>query len=151
MPADIRTKRSTAGTAEMLVKISEGSARENSHLASVSPNAHAAVRSDFEPARSTMPLSLTGGRTPTLFSRQVSRAPTVLSRNGVISRQDLIKSTEYIFFFYLAPLTTLGEESHEIYLSPTLSINSFPLLSEREPRGGSESSVIAQVPDMFYA
>jgi hypothetical protein len=157
-PAETRTKQSTASTAELLVGAQEIQGREKAHpleedprVASVSPNAHTAVGSNFEPARSTTSFSLTGGRTPTLFARRASCAPTVIPRNGATSRQDLIKSAEYIFLRYLAPLTSPGEELHEIYLPLTLRINSFPLLGEQEPRGGSESSLMAQVRDMFHA
>lgn len=155
-PAETKMKMSCASTAELLVGAQE--AREEAHLleedprvASVSQNAHTADGSDFKHAHSITPFTLTGGQSPTLFARRASRAPTVIPRNGAISCQDLIKSAEYIYFRYLAPSTSPGKESHEIYLPPTLQINSFLLSGETEPRGGNEGSMMAQVLDMFHA
>jgi hypothetical protein len=83
------------------------------------PNAHDVVRSDMESACSTTSFDLTGLRTPTSPACQASRAPTVIPRNGAISKPDLIKSPEDIVFRYLAPSLPLGKESHEMFLVPT--------------------------------
>jgi hypothetical protein len=157
-PGGLQTKRSTASTGELL------NDQEKQHLAQAggehsagSPDPRGtmspttAVGSEFEPARSTTPWSL-GRRTPTLFNRRASRAPTIFSRSGAITKQELIKSAEYIFFRYLSPATTVSStENHEIYLPPSLRIHSFPLSSSAEPKTQSEESVMAQVPDMFHA
>jgi hypothetical protein len=157
-PNETKTKRSTASTNELLAEVEKyrdagGATSPDPRVQSTSPQAHTAVGSDFEPARSTTPFSMSG-RTPTLFTRRASRAPTVIPRSGAIARQDLIKSAEYIYFRYLSPAGVTpgtGEDSHEIYLPPALRIHSFPLNGQHEPRGLGEQSILAQIPDMFHA
>jgi len=151
------TKRSTASTADILsdhdrrtlaATDNEKAARSPSpRMMSTSPGT--AVASD--PPRSTTPFSLSG-RTPTLFARRASRAPTIIPRSAAISRQDLIASAERIYFRYLSPAGTVGStENHEIYLPPALRIHSFPLNSAHEPKSQSEIGLMAQIPDMFHA
>jgi ABC-type glycerol-3-phosphate transport system permease component len=145
-------KRSTASTAEMLAagdteKQALAGARSPSPDARLHPptsphdRAATAVGSEFEPARSTTPFSFTG-RTPTFFQRRASRAPTVIPRSGAVTKEQLMKSAEYIYLRYLSPAGSTPEESHEIYLPPALRIHSF---MPDEPGG------LAQVPDMFHA
>lgn len=158
--AGMQTKRSTASTNEML------SQQEKDHLAGLgekdraemstsprptSPFASTSPQDPFDAPRSTTPFSL-GGRTPTLFSKRASRAPTIIPRSQAVTRQDLIRSAEHIFYKYLTPSSnTIDGESHEIYLPPSLRIHSFPLSSEREPRNDQEQALMAQIPDMFHA
>jgi ABC-type glycerol-3-phosphate transport system permease component len=84
-----------------------------------------------------------------LFKR-ASRAPTILSRDVAIKREDLIASAERIFARYLVP----GADK-EVYLPPALRINDFPLNSHSLPSPTSpayetEAAALAQVPDMFH-
>ncbi|KAI0069961.1 hypothetical protein K474DRAFT_1609569 [Panus rudis PR-1116 ss-1] len=154
------TKRSTASTGEMLTE------QDRANLASAGSMDEKAARSPSprqmsttpgtavatEPPRSTTPFSLSG-RTPTLFNRRASRAPTIIPRTSAISRQDLIASAERIYYRYLSPAgNTIGSnENHEIYLPPNLRIHSFPLSSQQEPKNAAEMSLMAQIPDMFHA
>ena len=155
------TKRSTASTAEMFSEHDrqnlatageeKGARSPSPRVTSASPgNTNTAVGT-AEPPRSTTPFSLSG-RTPTLFKR-ASRAPTVIPRSQAIARQDLIASAERIFYRYLSPAGTAPGtgESHEIYLPPALRVHAFPLSSGHEPKSQTETSVMAQVPDMFHA
>lgn len=142
-------KRSTASTGD-LEKAGRQALSPSPDPRVMSTSPPTAVGSDFEPARSTTPFSFTG-RTPTLFGRRASRAPTVIPRSGAVTRQELVKSAEYIFMRYLSPAGHTGEESHEIYLPPALRVHSFPLSGAHEPRSAGEQSVMAQVPDMFHA
>lgn len=66
---------------------------------------------------------------------------------------DLIASAERIFYRYLSPAgnTVNSQENHEIYLPPSIRINSFTLSSTHEPKTQAELSLLAQVPDMFHA
>ncbi|KAL0958850.1 hypothetical protein HGRIS_014169 [Hohenbuehelia grisea] len=120
---------------------------EHTRVASASP------KNDDDHPRSTTPFSLSG-RTPTLFNlKRASRAPTVIPRSAAITRQNLIASAERIYFRYLSPAGNVvdAQENHEIYLPPSLRIHSFPLSSASEPRGASEQTLMAQIPDMFHA
>lgn len=153
------TKRSTASTGEMLSEQDRhnlatvgdekyGTARSPSpRITSVSPGTVVAS----EPPRSTTPFSLSG-RTPTLFKR-ASRAPTIIPRSAAITRQDLIASAERIYYRYLSPAgnTPGSAENHEIYLPPALRVHTFPLSSSHEPKTQAETSLMAQIPDMFHA
>lgn len=161
------TKRSTASTGEMLSEQDkyllaaagdEKAGRSTSPrspspdprlLASTSPAT--AVEHDQQP-RSSTPFSLSG-RTPTLFHKRASRAPTIIPRSAAITRLDLIASAERIFLRYLSPAGAApgSGESHEIYLPPSLRIHSFPLNSTQEPRSQTELALMAQVPDMFHS
>ncbi|KAF8625694.1 hypothetical protein AX15_005264 [Amanita polypyramis BW_CC] len=159
------TKRSTASTGDMLTE------NEKKHLAAIgtsdgtrstSPRppeqygSRATPVSPHEesgqPPRSSTPFSLSG-RTPTLFNRRASRAPTIIPRSSAITRMDLIASAERIFYRYLSPAgnTVNSQENHEIYLPPSLRIHSFPLSSTQEPKSQAELNMLAQVPDMFHA
>jgi len=102
--------------------------------------------------RSSTPFSLSR-RTPTLFHKRISRAPTVIPRSAAVTRQDLITSAEHIFYRYLSPAgNTVGAtENHEIYLPPALRIHTFPLTGGQDPKSDTEKSLLAQVPDMFHA
>jgi hypothetical protein len=102
--------------------------------------------------RSSTPFSLSG-RTPTLFHKRISRAPTVIPRSAAVTKQDLIASAEHIYYRYLSPAAnTVGAtENHEIYLPPALRIHTFPLASSHDPKSDVEKSILAQVPDMFHA
>ena len=102
--------------------------------------------------RSSTPFSLSG-RTPTLFHKRVSRAPTIIPRSAAVTRQDLIASAEHIFYRYLSPAGNVvgATENHEIYLPPALRIHTFPLTGGQDPKSDSEKSLLAQVPDMFHA
>jgi hypothetical protein len=106
----------------------------------------------YETPRSTTPFSLSG-RTPTLFNKRTSRAPTVIPRSSAITRLNLIASAERIYFRYLSPAgnTVLSNENHEIYLPPALRIHSFGLNSVHEPKTPNELHLMAQIPDMFHA
>jgi hypothetical protein len=146
-------KRSTASTGDLEKAAERGlSARSPSPGGPADVRSPTAVGSDFEPARSTTPFSLSG-RTPTLFTqRRASRAPTVIPRSGAITRQELIRSAEYIHLRYLSPAGQVGAtENHEIYLPPALRVHAFPLSGAHEPRGEAERAALAQVPDMFHA
>ena len=101
--------------------------------------------------RSSTPFSLSG-RTPTLFQKRVSRAPTVIPRSAAVTRQDLIASAEHIYYRYLSPAgnTVGGTENHEIYLPPALRLHTFPLTSGQDPKSDAEKSLLAQIPDMFH-
>ncbi|PFH47574.1 hypothetical protein AMATHDRAFT_151789 [Amanita thiersii Skay4041] len=166
------TKRSTTSTGEMLTE------SEKKHLAAIgsSDERYGTTRStsprppaetsratpapstdplegSTQPPRSSTPFSLSG-RTPTLFNlRRASRAPTIIPRSSAITRMDLIASAERIFYRYLSPAgnTVNSQENHEIYLPPSLRINSFPLSSSQEPKTQAELNTLAQVPDLFHA
>ncbi|TFK47313.1 hypothetical protein OE88DRAFT_1666027 [Heliocybe sulcata] len=144
--AGMQTKRSTASTGEMLTQ------QEKDNLAglgSTSPRPMS-PQDPFDAPRSTTPFSV-GARTPMLFNKRASRAPTVIHRSQAVTRQDLIRSAEHIFYKYLSPANnTIDGESHEIYLPPSLRIHSFPLNSDREPRSDQEQALMAQIPDMFH-
>ncbi|KAG7095194.1 hypothetical protein E1B28_005971 [Marasmius oreades] len=157
----LATKRSTASTGDMLseqdkrnLASPEEKGRstsprpvmsEQTHIDSTSP-----INDPF--ARSTTPFSLSG-RTPTLFNKRASRAPTVIPRSSAITRLDLIASAERIYYRYLSPAgqAVNSEENHEIYLPPSLRIHSFPLSSSSEPKTQTEHAIMAQIPDMFHA
>ncbi|KAK2459993.1 hypothetical protein APHAL10511_007999 [Amanita phalloides] len=157
------TKRSTASTGEMVTEhdkkrlaaigMSEGagstSPRPPENYASRA--IPASPQEEGQP-RSSTPFSLSG-RTPTLFNRRASRAPTIIPRSSAITRMDLIASAERIFYRYLSPVgnTVNSQENHEIYLPPSLRIHSFPLNSAVEPKTQTELNMLAQVPDMFHA
>ncbi|THH04114.1 hypothetical protein EW146_g10262, partial [Bondarzewia mesenterica] len=117
-------------------------------IASTSP----ATAVEHEHGRSSTPFSLSA-RTPTLFHKRASRAPTIIPRSAAITRLDLIASAERIFLRYLSPAGAApgSGESHEIYLPPSLRIHSFPLSSTQEPRSQAELALMAQVPDIFHA
>ncbi|KZT21961.1 hypothetical protein NEOLEDRAFT_1138757 [Neolentinus lepideus HHB14362 ss-1] len=148
--AAMQTKRSTASTGEVLTQ------QEKDNLAGLGERDATSPRpitpqDPFDAPRSNTPFSLSG-RTPTLFNKRASRAPTIIPRSQAVSRQDLIRSAEHIFYKYLSPANnTIDGESHEIYLPPSLRIHSFPLSSEREPRSDQEHALMAQIPDMFHA
>ncbi|KAI5886658.1 regulator of G protein signaling superfamily [Schizophyllum commune H4-8] len=119
---------------------------DHTRVASASPK-----NANDDPPRSTTPFSLSG-RTPTLFHKRASRAPTIIPRSQAITRQNLIASAERIYYRYLCPATTVSStENHEIYLPPALRIHSFPLSSAHEPRSPAEMQLMAQIPDMFHA
>ncbi|KDQ51895.1 hypothetical protein JAAARDRAFT_198765 [Jaapia argillacea MUCL 33604] len=174
-PSSAAAKRSTASTNELLTQYEKDqlaaldsaekeraalstsphptspSAPFDVRLAATSPQT--AVNDPFDAPRSTTPFSLSG-RTPTLFHKRASRAPTIIPRSQAVSRQDLIRSAEHIYFKYLSPAAnTINSESHEIYLPPSLRIHTFPLDSSREPdvKNDQEMALMAQVPDMFHA
>jgi len=156
------TKRSTASTNELLHdqdRLNLAASGEERAYRSPSPrmtstSPQTAVGSEYNPnpPRSSTPFSLSG-RTPTLFQKRVSRAPTVIPRSAAVTRQDLISSAEHIYFRYLSPAgNTIGSnENHEIYLPPALRVHSFPLSSGQDPKSDSEKSLMAQVPDMFHS
>jgi len=110
-----------------------------------------------EGTRSLTPFSGRFGRYSSMAKR-LSRAPTILPRDGPVTHAALISSAERIFARYLVP----GAEK-EIYLPPSLRIHSFILSSENPPPmegrapGQSkeeyemEQAAMAQVPDMFHA
>jgi len=156
------TKRSTASTGEMLTE------SEKKHLAAIGtsegarstsprPPEHRATPASPQEDSSQQPRTSTpfsfSRRTPTLFTRRASRAPTIIPRSSAINRMDLIASAERIFYRYLSPSgnTVNSQENHEIYLPPSLRIHSFPLNSAAEPKSQTELNVLAQVPDMFHA
>lgn len=156
------TKRSTASTGEMLTE------SEKRHLATIGTSERARSTSPRPPEhrgtpaspqedssqqpRTSTPFSFSR-RTPTLFTRRASRAPTIIPRSSAITRMDLIASAERIFYRYLSPSgnTVNSQENHEIYLPPSLRIHSFALNSAQEPKSQAELNVLAQVPDMFHA
>jgi len=165
------TKRSTASTGEMLTEQEKhtlavaGDGRRSTSprplspgvdprlLASTSPGTAVGTDPEHEaPPRSSTPFSLSG-RTPTLFHKRASRAPTIIPRSAAITRLDLVASAERIFLRYLSPAGAApgGGESHEIYLPPSLRVHSFPLSSSQEPRAQTDLNLLAQVPDLFHA
>ncbi|KZS89679.1 hypothetical protein SISNIDRAFT_416710 [Sistotremastrum niveocremeum HHB9708] len=110
-----------------------------------------------ERSRSGTPFSLSGRSALgiSLGHKRASRAPTIIPRSKAITRLDLVASAERIFFRYLSPPPP-GQDSHEIYLPPTLRIHSFPLSSTALPKPDSpdyeaEMNALAQIPDMFHA
>ncbi|GBE84204.1 RGS domain-containing protein [Sparassis latifolia] len=148
------TKRSTTSTGDVISdqdRQNLAAAGDEKAVRSPSPRlTSAGTAVATEPPRSTTPFSLSG-RTPTLFKR-ASRAPTIIPRSAAITRQNLIASAERIYFRYLSPVGTVGSnENHEIYLPPALRIHAFPLNSGHEPKSQSETSIMAQIPDMFHA
>lgn len=153
------TKRSTTSTNELLTEqdrqnlaaIDEKPVRSPSpRMTSTTPVA--GDEHGQQQPRSSTPFSLSG-RTPTLFHKRVSRAPTVIPRSAAVARQDLITSAEHIFYRYLSPAgNTVGStDNHEIYLPPALRIHTFPLTGGQDPKSDTEKSLLAQVPDMFHA
>lgn len=153
-------KRSTTSTSELLTEqdrqnlaaVDDGFARSPSpRVAAASP---ATVTGDDygQQPRSSTPFSLSG-RTPTLFHKRVSRAPTIIPRSAAVTKHDLVASAEHIYYRYLSPAgnTVGGTENHEIYLPPALRIHTFPLASGQDPKSDVEKSILAQVPDMFHA
>ena len=152
------TKRSTASTSELLTEQDRLNlaATDEKAVRSPSPRMTSAtpVTADEhgQQPRSSTPFSLSG-RTPTLFNKRISRAPTVIPRSAAVTRQDLISSAEHIFYRYLSPAgNTVGAtDNHEIYLPPALRIHSFPLTGGQDPKSDTEKSLLAQVPDMFHA
>lgn len=155
------TKRSTTSTSELLTeqdRLNLAAADERA-ARSPSPRMPAAtpatvVGDDYgqQQPRSSTPFSLSG-RTPTLFNKRISRAPTVIPRSAAVTKQDLIASAEHIYYRYLSPAgnTVGGTENHEIYLPPALRIHTFPLISGQDLKSDVEKSILAQVPDMFHA
>jgi hypothetical protein len=149
------TKRSTNSTGDLFANEKEhglgGSTSPQPHVdprvQSASPRTAVGSEEPIPPGRSSTPFSLTGR------AKRASRAPTIIPRSSAITRQDLIASAERIFFRYLSPPAPGAEESHEIYLPPSLRIHSFPLNSQGDPShsDGGEQNLIAQVPDFFHA
>ncbi|KAI0051532.1 hypothetical protein FA95DRAFT_233678 [Auriscalpium vulgare] len=151
------TKRSTASTADLLPEHEKNALAATSHdgrrsaspdprlLASTSPATAVGTDLEHDPPRSSTPFSFR--RTPTLFARRASRAPTVIPRESAITRTDLVASAERIFLRYLSPAGNSpgGGESHEIYLPPALRVHQFPVSSSADP------GALAQIPDMFHA
>jgi len=156
----VDTKRSTASTNELLgeqdgqnIAVAEERAYRTPSPRMTSTSPQTAVGSEYNPnPLSTTPFSLSR-RTPTLFHKRVSRAPTVIPRSAAVTRQDLISSAEHIYFRYLSPAgNTIGStENHEIYLPPALRLHTFPLTSGQDPKSDSEKSIMAQIPDMFHS
>ncbi|KAM6494973.1 RGS domain containing protein [Amanita muscaria] len=159
------TKRSTASTGELLTEnekrqlatigMSEGTASTSPRPLeqATARGTPASPQEETNPPRSSTPFSLSG-RTPTLFNiRRASRAPTIIPRSSAITRMDLVSSAERIFYRYLSPAGNMvnSQENHEIYLPPSLRINSFPLSSSQEPKTQTELNMLAQIPDMFHA
>lgn len=155
------TKRSTTSTNELLTEQDRQNLAAADERAMRSPSPRmtsttpATVTGDDytqQQPRSSTPFSLSG-RTPTLFNKRVSRAPTVIPRSAAVTRQDLIASAEHIYYRYLSPAgNTVGAtENHEIYLPPALRIHTFPLASSQDPKSDAEKSLLAQIPDMFHA
>lgn len=154
------TKRSTTSTSELLTEQDRQNlaAADDKFIRSPSPRMTAATPAtvagdDYgQQPRSSTPFSLSG-RTPTLFHKRVSRAPTVIPRSAAVAKQDLVTSAEHIYYRYLSPAgNTVGAtENHEIYLPPALRIHTFPLTSGQDPKSDVEKSILAQVPDMFHA
>lgn len=155
---NMNVKRSTASTGAVSLQdkfnlSDEKGARSPSPGLQMGSSATPMTAVSPDAPRSSTPFSLSG-RTPTLFNyKRASRAPTIIPRSSAISRQDLIASAERIFYRYLSPAgNTVGsDENHEIYLPPSLRLHSFPLSSTHEPRGQTEMSFMAQIPDMFHA
>lgn len=165
---DMGTKRSTASTGDLLAdhgqQFDDNEKEQHLNERSRSPNAYeneqqqrvASPGGGEDPPRSSTPFSLSG-RLSSLHKR-VSRAPTVIPRTAAISRMDLVASAERIYFRYLSPPSPASSaaagdagQNHEIYLPPSLRINTFPLSSHREPRSEEERAAMAQIPDMFHA
>jgi len=157
----VATVRDTTNTSELLTEhdrqnlaaTDEKVMRSaNSHIASATPATVTGDEYGQQQPHSSTPFS-SSGRTPTLFHKPISRAPTVIPRSAAITRQDLIASAEHIFYRYLsrAGNTVGATENHEIYLPPALRIHTFPLTSSRDPESDAEKSLLAQVPDMFHA
>lgn len=164
---DIGTKRSTGSTGEMqneqnrlgLRDEKERYGERSTSPRSLTPGMYekephrAASPSDMHDApRSSTPFSLSG-RTSAL-NKRASRAPTVIPRSAAITRMDLVASAERIYFRYLSPPSHAGadpSQNHEIYLPPSLRINSFNLSPTREPKSQDELNALAQIPDMFHA
>jgi ABC-type glycerol-3-phosphate transport system permease component len=155
------TKRSTTSTSELLTeqdRLNLATADEmaaRSHSPRMPATTPATVVGDDygqQQPRSSTPFSLSG-RTPTLFNKRISRAPTVIPRSAAVTKQDLIASAEHIYYRYLSPAgnTVGGTENHEIYLPPALRIHTFPLITGQELKSDVEKSILAQVPDMFHA
>ena len=155
------TKRSTTSTSELLTEqdrlnlaaIDEKVVRSSSpRMAAATPATAAGDDYGQQQPRSSTPFSLSG-RTPTLFNKRLSRAPTVIPRSAAVTKQDLIASAEHIYYRYLSPAgnTVGGTENHEIYLPPALRLHTFPLTSGHDPKSDAEKSLLAQVPDMFHA
>jgi len=161
-PNEGATKRSTASTGEIASEQDKRNLAsvedEKPSRRSVSPGiekarlAATASGDGHEQARSTTPFSYTG-RTPTYFFKRASRAPTIIPRTAAITRMNLIESAERIFLRYLSPAGNIvnSPENHEIYLPPSLRINSFPLSSSHEPKTPTELAMMAQIPDIFHA
>lgn len=117
------------------------------------------VNPTVEGHRSSTPFSGRFGRYSSMAKR-LSRAPTIIPREGPVTHAALVASAERIFMRYLVP----GAEK-EIYLPPSLRIHSFHLSSDNPPPGGSpgpapgqsreeyemDQATLAQVPDMFHA
>jgi len=151
-------KRSTTSTNELLTEQDRQNlaAAEETAMRSPSPRMTSGtpVPGDEhgQQPRSSTPFSLSR-RTPTIFHKRISRAPTVIPRSAAVTRQDLITSAEHIFYRYLSPAgNTVGAtENHEIYLPPALRIHTFPLTGGQDPKSDTEKSLLAQVPDMFHA
>lgn len=145
------TKRSTASTGELLdarEKFEQGrsnSPRVDPRIQSTSPRTAVGSEEPTVPPRSSTPFSLTGRY------KRASRAPTVIPRSSAISRQDLIASAERIYYRYLSPPAVGAEESHEIYLPPSLRIHAFPLSSQGDHSESDQAAMMAQVPDFFHA
>ena len=151
-------KRSTTSTNELLTEQDRQNlaAAEEKGMRSPSPGMASGTPipgdEHGQQPRSSTPFSLSR-RTPTLFHKRISRAPTVIPRSAAVTRQDLIASAEHIFYRYLSPAgNTVGAtENHEIYLPPALRIHTFPLTGGQDPKSDTEKSLLAQVPDMFHA
>ncbi|KZV83978.1 regulator of G protein signaling superfamily [Exidia glandulosa HHB12029] len=143
------SKRSTASTGDMLDD------RDRAMLA----NAGSRPNSPGTLLGAASPTSGEKGRgTPWSFHGRLSAtpnpqagAPTVIPREGPITRINLIESAERIFMRYLVP-----GAPKEIYLPHALRIHTFPLSASALPHTQSpayevESTALAQVPDMFHA
>ena len=151
-------KRSTTSTNELLTEQDRQNlaAAEETAMRSPSPRMASGTPAPGDEhgqqPRSSTPFSLSR-RTPTVFHRRISRAPTIIPRSAAVTRQDLITSAEHIFYRYLSPAgNTVGAtENHEIYLPPALRIHTFPLTGGQDPKSDTEKSLLAQVPDMFHA
>ena len=153
------TKRSTTSTNDLLTEQDRQNlaAADETFMRTPSPRMTSvtpATGDDHgqQQPRSSTPFSLSG-RTPSLFHKRISRAPTVIPRSAAVTKQDLIASAEHIYYRYLSPAgNTVGAtENHEIYLPPALRIHTFPLASSHDPKSDTEKSLLAQVPDMFHA
>ena len=151
-------KRSTTSTNELLTEQDRQNLAATEEKAMRSPSPRMTSGTPLpgdehgQQPRSSTPFSLSR-RTPTLFHKRISRAPTVIPRSAAVTRQDLITSAEHIFYRYLSPAgNTVGaNENHEIYLPPALRIHTFPLTGGQDPKSDTEKSLLAQVPDMFHA
>jgi len=150
-------KRSTTSTSELLTEQDRQNLAADDEKAMRSPSPRMTSGTPVpgdelgqQQPRSSTPFSLSA-RTPTLFHKRISRAPTVIPRSAAVTRQDLITSAEHIFYRYLSPAGNTVAENHEIYLPPALRIHSFPLTGGQDPKSDTEKSLLAQVPDMFHA